>query len=359
MDLGILTFVNTTNYGAALQAYALQQVMEKEGHTCEIIDYTCEQVDKMHNPKKAALKPGVKLLLYPYLRVSLQKRYDQFMQFKKEHCKFSAPCNKTTIASVANKYDRIIVGSDQVWNTEITGDDRSFFLDFLDDDKKKFSYAASIGTSYFTERVPEYESLVSRFQAISVREKETADQLRKSVGRADVCVDVDPTLLNYRNWNAFITNDNPYGAYIFLYFLPSDRSLYNKIRKFANDHGCKLILLTKSARKERGVRSIHTAFPSEFLNLIAHAQYVIAGSFHALCFSLIFQKEFYAVPSPQTHRSGRLTDLLNTFGLDNRFVAQPEYRFVEEKIDYAAVDQKLEAAAEASMHTIHRICAEE
>ena len=154
MNIGILTFVNTINYGAALQAYALQQTIEEAGHMCEIIDYTCEKVDKIHNPKKAARKSGIKLLLYPFLRVILQKRYDRFMQFKKEYCRFGAPCNKASIAALTDKYDRIIVGSDQVWNADITGDDRSFLLDFLNDDHKKYSYAASIGTEYFTKEIP-------------------------------------------------------------------------------------------------------------------------------------------------------------------------------------------------------------
>ena len=43
MKIGILTFHRTTNYGAALQAYALQQTLIGQGHDAEIIDYNCKR----------------------------------------------------------------------------------------------------------------------------------------------------------------------------------------------------------------------------------------------------------------------------------------------------------------------------
>ncbi|MBP3819901.1 MAG: polysaccharide pyruvyl transferase family protein [Butyrivibrio sp.] len=356
MKIGILTFVNTTNYGAALQSYALQQVLGQQGQDCEIIDYTCENIDRVHDPKKASRKGGIKNLLAPILQVPLQKTYDKFMKFKKIYCRYSIPCDRSTIASVAGKYDRIVVGSDQVWNAVITGDDRSFLLDFLDDDKKKYTYAASIGTGYFTKLKSEYEALINRFQLISIREKGAADQLRKHIGRDDVCVDLDPTLLNRDIWGSLITNDSPYGKYIFCYFLPKDKKLIVAIRRFAKENKCKIINLTKSIRRHKGIHSINVASPIDFLNLIAHAQYVIAGSFHSLCFSLIFHKEFYVVSSPIADRNSRLTDLLDTLELNNRFVMQPDYEFQQEKINYDTVDKKLDAEITCSMETIKKIC---
>ena len=39
MKIGILTFHRAHNYGAVLQAYALQEVLKNCGHDVEIIDY--------------------------------------------------------------------------------------------------------------------------------------------------------------------------------------------------------------------------------------------------------------------------------------------------------------------------------
>lgn len=356
MKVGILTFVNTTNYGASLQAYALQQVIKGKGHECEIIDYTCKKIDESHRPKKSVRKRGMRKLFAPILQIFLQKNYDKFRSFENEYCIFSDSCDESTIATIAQKYDKIIVGSDQVWNVDITGNDKSFFLDFIEDDKKKYSYAVSMGTEYFTQNIPEYESLVKKFQVISIREKGTADRLRRNIGRKDIVSDVDPTLFNYSKWRNFLTPNNKYGDYIFLYFLPEDPALYRAIRKFAKEKGCKLIHLKKSILKRKGIRTVNIASPIDFLNLIAHARYIISGSFHALCFSLIFHKEFYVTSSPQKSRNGRLTDLLNAFDQINRYVEKPDYQFIQEKIDYTAIEKKIEKALEASMNTIERIC---
>ena len=50
MKIGILTFTDTTNYGASLQAYALQQALTGKGQQVEIISYTNENVYAMHDP---------------------------------------------------------------------------------------------------------------------------------------------------------------------------------------------------------------------------------------------------------------------------------------------------------------------
>ncbi len=46
MKVGILTFHNIPNYGAALQAVALCNAVSKLGLECEIINYKCENIIK-------------------------------------------------------------------------------------------------------------------------------------------------------------------------------------------------------------------------------------------------------------------------------------------------------------------------
>lgn len=358
MKIGILTFVNTTNYGASLQAYALQQTIIREGHECEIIKYSCKKIEESHNPKKATGKNMLKRLLSPILKSIYRKNHDMFDGFEKKYCIFSTPCDEKSIVDVAKKYDRIIVGSDQVWNVDITGNDKSFFLNFVENDKKKCSYAASVGTRYFSRNSTEYEALIKDFDVISIREKGTAEQLRKKIGREDVVEDVDPTLLNYNHWTSFVKSSNDYGKYIFLYFLPENPTLYDAIRRFAKEKGCKLIHLKKSIVKRNGIRTINIASPIDFINLVAHAQYVVSGSFHALCFSLIFHKEFFVAPSPQKGRNVRLIDLLNIIGQEDRFIENTSFMFSQEKLDYTIIDKKIENAVESSMKTIKRICSD-
>ena len=43
--IGIITFHRAKNYGAVLQAYALQHTLKQLGSDCEIVDYKCENID--------------------------------------------------------------------------------------------------------------------------------------------------------------------------------------------------------------------------------------------------------------------------------------------------------------------------
>lgn len=47
--IGILTFHAADNYGAVLQAYALQHYLENKGAHVEIIDFVTPQVEKANN----------------------------------------------------------------------------------------------------------------------------------------------------------------------------------------------------------------------------------------------------------------------------------------------------------------------
>lgn len=48
MRICILTFHRAQNYGAVLQAYALQNKIEELGYTCDILDYRCEKIENSY-----------------------------------------------------------------------------------------------------------------------------------------------------------------------------------------------------------------------------------------------------------------------------------------------------------------------
>ena len=51
MKVGILTFQNANNYGAALQAFALCSTVRKLGYNAELIDYKNPSVTEYENPR--------------------------------------------------------------------------------------------------------------------------------------------------------------------------------------------------------------------------------------------------------------------------------------------------------------------
>ena len=358
MKIGILTFTNTSNYGASLQAFALQQAFICRGHECEIIDYINEKVKEAHDPRAVLKRHGIKKLYAPVVYYIFKKRLDRFREFEEAHCIFSKEYTREMIPKIAAEYDRIVVGSDQVWNPDITGGDKTFFLDFLQDNRKKYSYAASLGTGYFSVDKENYECLLKHFCFLSVREQDTAKELRRRIGRDDVSCDLDPTFLIHDQWKDFVRPENPDGDYIFMYLTPEDTKLLQAVRTFAKKEHCKVILLKKGASQRRGIKVVNIASPIDFINYIAHAKYVIAGSFHALCFSIMFGKRFFTTAAVKKNRTGRLISLLDTLGLRSRMVSSPDYLFNDSEIDYDSVNELLEEKVSESRNTIDFICRE-
>ena len=143
--IGILTFYNTTNYGALLQMFALYKSVEKMGKPVEIIRYYCEAVEERENlkiTKAKSIKGIIKSIILKKPNSDKQKR---FREFEKQNFCFSHELyNYNTIKEIGKEYNSLIVGSDQVWNTKLTGGDYEFFLENVEDVSKN-SYAASFG----------------------------------------------------------------------------------------------------------------------------------------------------------------------------------------------------------------------
>ena len=69
--------------------------------------------------------------------------------------------------------------------------------------------------------------------------------------------------------------------------------------------------------------------PFEFIKHIRDAEYVVATSFHATVFSILFHKKFFIVPHKKT--GARVTNLLDKLKITGRtFSTLEEF----EKIDY-------------------------
>jgi hypothetical protein len=98
------------------------------------------------------------------------------------------------------KFDAIIVGSDQVWRKAYINDKyyKSYFLDFVDGTKtKKIAYAASFGKDYWEgkEDIDDISKLLSDFTAVSTREKSGLAICKNSFGFNDAKHVLDPTML--------------------------------------------------------------------------------------------------------------------------------------------------------------------
>lgn len=85
--------------------------------------------------------------------------------------------------------------------------------------------------------------------------------------------------------------------------------------------------------------NINNAGPIEFIEYIRNAEFVIASSFHATAFSIIFHRNFYSFPLLGHKNNSRMEDLLNLTGLENRF--DPNTINLD-PINYSIVDSKIQ-----------------
>ena len=319
MKTGILTFHRTTNYGAALQAYALQKTLQSMNCETELIDYRNTNIYSYSDPRffrGLPLKTRIgKLLRYPYNAAV----FDCFATFWNKYITLSPVCKTNEeLRIVEERYDAVICGSDQVWNPRaIFKDFDAFLLGTVM--CKKIAYAASAGNvSLWEPYLKTYWTLLHRFDLISVRESDMQAPT-EHLSQKNVQVVLDPTLLlNQRDWceieNEEIACQLPHDGYILVYFLGKNPAVVQAVKELRKATGLQVVSL---GRRIPGVPSLRPiAGPSEFLTLFRHASYILTSSFHGTVFSIQYQKPFLVFGNGAYN--SRMNTLLDALALCSR-----------------------------------------
>lgn len=326
MRVGILTFHTALNYGAVLQAYALQHSIGRLGHDCEVIDYHCDSLEASYGvmPTQRISPSGIASAV-AHAPGRLLRR-SRFRQFREQNLRISPQSyDSTNIREACFHYDRIVVGSDQVWNPDLTGGDGTYFLDFCGDAAKKVSYAASLGRSrMMVNHADLYLRCLPTFSSLSVREQDSRDYLSALLGREVFWV-VDPVLLlSSEEWNDLVTHPRQDVPYIFAYCL-HEKSLYRYVESLRRSTGREVVYVTESLRTRTQGRRIPQPTVGEFLGLIRHADYVVTDSFHVLALAIVFRREFRAqLKGELAELNSRVTSLLSAAGLEKRALLPDE-----------------------------------
>ena len=361
MRIATVTCHEVYNYGASLQAYALQEFCTSLGHDYKIIDYKPTylsyhyRLDAINNQKYD--KPFIRQL---YLLAKLpgrllsRRRKRFFDRFTAQYLHLTDKRYRTAeeLKSQCPPADLFIAGSDQIWNTFFkNGRDSVFYLDFVNNRTRKISYAASFATDRIFNGADEFvKKKLQNFDSISVRET-SALKLLSSLGIDNAQLVCDPVfLLKAEDWRKFARGTTKAkGEYILVYDCERSREL----RKIAEQLKAKTKLPVYRLCDTFGHyadRNLSNSGPLEFVSLIANARYVVANSFHALAFSIIFQKDFYIVNRNEQINT-RMRDFLDYLGLSNRLISGNNEIEVE-KIDFSQANSSLETLVEKSQEFI-------
>ena len=328
----LLTFSRANSFGAMLQCYALSKVLVALGYTVELLDIPLVQDD------------------YGFIG-NITSRIDTlfFDRFRKNRL-------FKRVGLLDNKIDSediYLVGSDQVWNPSLTKDKSlSYFFNFLPDEVKRISYAASFGTANWKEKniEPEVRSCLQRFSAIGVRE-DTGVKICRDVFQVNATLTLDPTLL-LNNYDEIVSPEKASKSSLIFFLLLRTKPEMLQFTHFMSKQICTHPVMLSEKRPHHGVTNIPWLTVEKWISKIAGSSFVVTDSFHCTVFAILFRKKFIVLPA-HPERVGRILNLLQLLGLSDRYYSDIKSVLKTtnwtQSIDYNMVFEKLNALRRDSM----------
>lgn len=304
MKIGTLNFHRSQNYGALLVTYSLITYLKKMGISARPIDYFPEHHTSMYPAKN--------------------QPYDGFVD------KYLRP-----FGGDEEEYDVIIYGADTIWEYyKGYGYDAAYWGSDRLKAKKRITYSASGTMKNFSEESDElFRKYLNTFHSVSVREDVLAEYL-KNLTEKPVFHTCDPTfLLTKEEYSKIMSERLIPGEYAVVYNRQLGTKLFEAARTVEEKTGLPAVILKGdgclySSREELLRKDIG---PSEFLSLIKYSAYVLAASFHAVAFSVIFKKQFHTIMKSGAER---VESLLRKLGLQERRIEHTREITTNQPIDY-------------------------
>lgn len=375
--IGLVTYYNSDNYGAMLQAYALQKEIIKNGCRCEIISHnrfssTNNEISGLHSGSMVKLyKILIKFIRYPRSAIFFTSSFSKNIINGKKRQKIKCALFRENYFPQKSReffystdqimrnpplYDAYVCGSDQIWNPERFEGSEPFFLAFAPKGRNRIAYAPSLAmTSIPMDMHQKYTEFLSCFSDISVREEKGCRAVEEATGIKPELV-MDPTFLMTRDeWIDFgSVNINVPKKYIFCYFLGKENLLNARksINLIADHYNAEVIVLPFGGHMiDKHWKGICDAGPKEFVALIKNACYVLTDSFHGTALSIILKKNFnvYAgkVNESFKNRFDRIANILKICSLEDRMFTSWN-DLIPNKIDYKKTEDLLSPIIERS-----------
>jgi hypothetical protein len=368
---------NHNNYGTALVGYALIKKIQQLGYECEVIKYDkkLSLVQKLDFVVNAIRAGEIKRI---YNRFTNKKVINKYPNYAKGILERTAAVNvykerkliplfKTyqgydSLQKGSKNYNTIVVGSDQVWSP-MSLPNKFFNLLFVDHSVTKIAYASSFGVS----EIPKFQSAatgeyLNRFSKIGVRELQ-GKLIVENLSNKKAQVVADPTmLLSRKEWEIEISDAKPNETepYIFCYFLGSNLDSRRAVKELKRKTGYKIITIRHMDEyvpedEFFGDEAPYFVDPNDYVKYISNATYVCTDSFHCSIFSIIFHRQFMTFyrfkNSSKTSRNSRIDSLYEVLGIARERIYSGDIcNVIDNKIDYASVDMKLEGLRNESLN---------
>lgn len=366
--IGLLLAYKNTNYGAQLQAWATQRIVESFGFDTEIIEYRSRYpLDSLNfdrgvirylfiSYKNKKLRTKVRKSditdkLYNENKSSRERIYKDFIKRNLHNIKQYV--GKKQLLDGVRDYSAVIIGSDQKW---LPGACFSLLssMRFVPKGIRRISYATSLGVSEY----PKYCWSSSRkmwksIDFLSVRESQGANIIKQICGDIPVSEVIDPTyLLTAKEWEQIVPSKRLLDKkYMFCYFLGNDDESKKCAQRYAVENHLFLVSILSNESLSKIDNSyadkiVTNSTPEDFINWIRGAEVVFTDSFHGLAFSVINKKQFYVFyrrrDDALLSRSSRIDNIISLWGISDRLIKLPSVTIPslhENDIDYKEVEK--------------------
>lgn len=331
-DVGILGVWFGCNYGSIATYYALHCAITEMG----------KSVLMVHRP-----------WIDSFDESAMERRHS--MKFARAHYDISKAYNVEEISELNQLCDSFVLGADQLWNYGVTKTfGHSYFLDFVDKDKKKISYATSFGSEHFWAPWDYMWKTVKYLRSmnfVSVREEVSVDMCKKLFGIEAKHV-LDPVLLCEASCLGEVAEEskrelktNYIAAYILDPTEEKKRALLRAAKKYQKD----LVVmldgwphLYQKNNEAMGLQeyTVKNLTVTDWLFYLKHSDMVITDSFHGTCIAMLFEKPFLSIMNKGRGKD-RFYSLLSEFKLMDRLVKSPNEigeRENEDQLDYTEVN---------------------
>ena len=375
--VGIITIWQTNNYGAELQAFALQRKLNLMGASCENIDFPFYKNPDFHKfrSKKSEYSIGLtnmlKEMFFPvFNRISRGKNPQTTLERLHNFHQFYLLTNRSerrylsvqSLYKEPPRYDIFMTGSDQVWNPRIPIAHAPFFLDFAPMESPRVSYASSFGVDRLPEQAkPYFQKWLNSFSYISVREQKGVEFVQKLTGKGAVHV-LDPTLLlTAAEWGRIAANPRHSEPYLLLYDLLPSQKIIALAKDLASVLKLKIYRICRDSgtKPEPGIIQFPAAGPQDFLALFKNSSFVITNSFHGMVFSILFEKEFRVLIPETMKNRGRISSLIQLLELNQNVINEPDLKNwnIKHVTDFSKVNSLLKLSREKSENYLKKVLA--
>jgi hypothetical protein len=208
-------------------------------------------------------------------------------------------------------------------------------------------------------KFPSYEGFIHRlesFKAVSVRELPAAKMLEAN-GLNNVQTVLDPTLaIDESLWHKASAGRLIHESYVLVYVIWQPEKYRITIEEIKRRHNANRVVYVDTDiidKKYRAFSAYHgesfsgggTVGPAEFLSLIRYSEAVFTTSFHGVCMSIAFRKQFYVCPISIGCLAGnpdiRITDICKRLNAGDRMIFKNSNIISMPEINYELVEPAL------------------